>query len=205
MGQIKKIGDEYYIEFYARGLLYQQKAGPDKVQAERLLNDIESKIAQGEAATIVRDVDVDIFFKTFLENAAVEHTPKTLARYQDVTSHFVQFLPRDIQKLSSITPRVIEDYRAHLWQQNPQVLNFNIFLLRDIFDYSIKLGYLNDNPTLHIKFLNQEYPPASNKKVDLAKDFISRGVSFSKLYRLLELDDISKIACYIPFYFERSI
>ena len=29
MGDIRKINDEYYLEFHARGLLYQQKAGKD--------------------------------------------------------------------------------------------------------------------------------------------------------------------------------
>ncbi len=27
-------------------------------------------------------------------------------------------------------------------------------MLREVFEYAIKLGYLNDNPTLHIKFVN---------------------------------------------------
>ena len=44
MGEIKKIGEEYYIEFYARGLKYQQQAGTDKRQAEELLRNIEEKI-----------------------------------------------------------------------------------------------------------------------------------------------------------------
>jgi len=212
MGQIKKIGNEYYIEFYARGLLYQQKAGTDQGSAERLLHDIEEKIAQGEAATIVRDVDVDIFLKTFLEDAATQHTPKTLKRYKTLVQDFTKFLLKKnpkIEKLSSVTPRLIDEYRFYFLEHKPpirpEVINFSLFLLRDIFDYSIKLGYLNDNPTFHVKFFKQEYPRVLNQRAELAKDFIDRGVSFPKLYRLLELDDIAKTICYIPFYFERKI
>ena len=207
MGQIKKVGNEYYIEFYARGLLYQQKAGADRAQAERLLSEIETKIDRGEAATIVRDVDADIFFETFLEYAAKEHTPKTLEHYQSLVDNFIQFLSQEIHKLSSITPRVIEEYRFYLLEQKPRVksemINFYLFLLEDIFDYSIKLGYLNDNPTFHVRFLSQKYDTISTDKEKAVKDFIQKGVSFSKLYRLLELDDIFEIVCYIPLWLEK--
>ena len=207
MGQIKKIGDEYYIEFYARGLLYQQKAGVDKAQAERLLNEIENKIACGETATIVRDVDVDIFFQTFLKYAAKEHTPKTLKHYQSLIDNFIQFLAQKIHKLSAITPRVIEEYRFYLLEQKPRItaemINFYLFLLRDIFDYSINLGFLNDNPAFHVKFLKQADSEILTEKERTAKSFIEKGVSFSRLYQLLEIDDISETICYIPFWLEK--
>ena len=208
VGEVKKIGDEYYIEFYARGLLYQQKAGTDQAAAERLLAQIESKIAHGESATIVRDVDVDIFFQTFLECAAKEHTPKTLKHYQSLIDNFIQFLPQEIHKLSSITPRVIEEYRFDLFDQKPpikaEMINFYLFLLRDIFDYSIKLGYLNDDPTFHVRFLDQKFIAVSPTKERAARDFVQKGVSFSRLYQLLEIDDILETICYIPLWLEKK-
>ena len=76
MGDIRKINDEYYIEFHARGLLYQQKAGKDIARARQLLADIEAKIQQGETGPLVRDVDVDIFFQAFMESAWQEYAPE---------------------------------------------------------------------------------------------------------------------------------
>ena len=56
MGTIRKIGDEYFIEFFARGLKYQQKIGLDPARAEQALKEIEAQIARGEALTIVREM-----------------------------------------------------------------------------------------------------------------------------------------------------
>ena len=165
MGNLKKIGGEYFIEFYARGLKYQQKAGTDKAKAEALLKEIEEKLARGEAALIVRDVDIDIFFQDFLEYARDNYPAATHRRYESSAKHFLSFLPKEaasVVKLSQVMPRVIEQYKAYLMRASscggkiktaPQVVNLTLYLLRNIFEYAIKLGYLNDNPTLHIRFL----------------------------------------------------
>ena len=43
MGTIKKIGDNYFIEFVARGLKYQRNGGTDKKEAlKQVENSIES-------------------------------------------------------------------------------------------------------------------------------------------------------------------
>jgi integrase len=156
MGEIRKIGDEYYIEFYARGLKYQQKGGASRAEAERLLKEIEEKIARGEESLIVRDVDLNIFFFDFLEHAKAEHTPRTVLRYQAVVRTFEEFLkaaPARVRKLSGITPGVIERYKSRL-KGKPRGVNFSLLLLSDILQYGIKLGYINDDPTLHVRLLD---------------------------------------------------
>jgi site-specific recombinase XerD len=163
MGEVKKIGDEYFIEFYARGLLYQKKAGKDSKAAEILLQEIEDKIQKGELATLNREVDMDVFFFSFLEFIRKEYTPKTFARYQNLIEHFNTFLEGQdfsVERLSQITPFVIECYRTQLMilvqegRIKPGMLNFSLYLLRDVLEYALKLGYLNDNPTLHVRFVN---------------------------------------------------
>ena len=145
MGNIRKIGNDYFIEFYARGLKYQQKIGPDKKKAEIALKNIEDKIAKGEMALIVRDVDVDIFLVDFLEYAQKNHTAKTFKRYESLISHFKKFLKSDnpsLAKLSQLTPRILEQYRSFLITSKgnkekhfkPKAVNITLFLLRDIFD-----------------------------------------------------------------------
>lgn len=161
MGEVKKIGDEYFIEFFARGLKYQQKIGRQKEKAEAALREVEEKIAKGEASVVVRDVDYDIFFADFLDSITHQHTPKTRVRFEALIRHFTQFLTHHhptIKMVSHITPRTIELYKAHLNEElaargkfNQNLVNLSLILLREVFQYSIKLGYLNDNPTLHIR------------------------------------------------------
>lgn len=164
MGSVKKIGSTYVIEFLARGLRYQQKAGPDKKKAEELLQSIEEKIAKGEMALMVRDLDYDIFFHDFLKALPQEFPPKTVARFRRAVRYFENFLRSDCKdavRLSHITPRVMEQYRAFLLkapkEKSPQAaaksVNLTLFLLRHVFDGAIKMGHLNDNPLLHTRFV----------------------------------------------------
>ena len=74
MGQIRKINDVYYIEFYARGLLYSQIAGDNLEEAQKLLPQVEEKIAGGEALTIVRHIDLPDFFERFLVEAKDQYS-----------------------------------------------------------------------------------------------------------------------------------
>ncbi len=170
MGTVKKIGEEYYIEFEARGLKYQQKAGPNEEDAYRLLKEVEEKIRQGQMGIITRDVELDIFFADFEEYAGSQHTVKTVERLASVIEHFEQFVdlrPQTVNKLSQVTPMVLEEYKMYLQKaklpgrsaNQARIVNLSFFLLFEIFQYAIKLGYLNDNPTLHIRLL--KIPPPS--------------------------------------------
>lgn len=180
MGQIHKIGDEYYIEFSARGLLYQQKAGKDLGQAEGLLRSIEEKIAKGELQTIVREIDLDIFFTEFLKYAKTQNHPITIRRLSATIEHFGAYIRThqpDVKKLSQITPRIVEDYKLYGITMrakdnrlvNPKVINLTLLLLREIFEYGIKIAFINGNPTLHVRLLDT----ASSIKPDLTHDQLS--------------------------------
>ena len=161
MGAVRKIENEYIIEYYARGLKYQQKAGNNRVKAKKLLAIIEEKIAQGELRAIVRDVDADIFLYDFLEFARENYPPKSFKRYGVMVGHFAEFIKQHLPQpcyLSHITPRVIEEYKTSLLKFNsrtesfsPALVNLTLRLLRDVLEYGIKLGLINDNPTLHIR------------------------------------------------------
>lgn len=179
MSKIHKIGEEYYVEFYARGLLYQQKAGNDLKKAEELLRSIEEKIAKGEVQTIVREIDLDVFFRGFLIYAKIQNHPATVRRLASAIEHFNQYLQShhpDIQRLSQITPRVIEDYKTFGVKKrqdlnadwNPKIINLALLLLREILEYGIKIGFINDNPTLHVRLLDT---PSNN--LDLSDEQLS--------------------------------
>ena len=211
MGQVRKINDEYYIEFYARGLLYQQKAGEDLASAQRLLQEIETKITHGEMGTIVRDVDWDIFLQTFSEQVLNHYAPPTARRYQNLIHHLSQFLRTQhpqILKLSQVTPKIVEDYRFHLTQEaqrlklKPKTLNFTLYLLRDVLDYGIKLGYINDNPTVHTRFfIVKEFkqPPVVTSEQRLIQELCQKGVPLLTIGKRLEFKDIARVMRYSGF------
>lgn len=195
MGDIRKINDEYYIEFHARGLLYQQKAGKDIARARQLLTEIEAKIQQGETGALVRDVDVDIFFQTFLESARQEYAPQSFRRFEAVTGNFHGYLKKEfskVVKLSGITPAVIDSYRAFLIKPAPlspksKLVNFTLLLLRVVLDHGLKLGYVNDNPTLHVRFceLPRHPGPATLTDHDLEKLLENCSVGNKDLFTFL--------------------
>ena len=160
MGTILKIGEDYFIEFTARGLKYRRNGGKDKVSAARLLKEIEAKIQKGEMSIIASDVEVVTFFKDFLVRIKSEEDPRTFARYRSVIKHFQEFIRTAHScdcKLSEITPSVIEGYRVVLLENagdaKPEDLNLTLYLLRDIFDSAINFGHINDNPTHHTRLI----------------------------------------------------
>ena len=164
MGNIRKIGNDYFIEFYARGLLYQKKSGKDKQKAQQLLKDTEEKIKGGESNLVIPRISVDQFLTDVLNKIRLEHTSLTFYRYESVANHFKKFCLAISSKkleLSDVTPNIIEEYRLSLINDSegaikvrPRTVNFTLLLLKDILGYAINLGYLNDNPTLHIKLVD---------------------------------------------------
>jgi len=201
MGTIRKVGDIYYIEFYARGLLYAQAAGPDPVSAQKLLEQTEAKIAGGEAMTVAREIDLAVFFEQFLSIIRQGFSPRTVERFSRAIAHFKTFLKTqypNVSRLSQVTPSVIESYKVFLMSSaKPVLVNFSILLLREALEHGIKSGFINDNPTLHVRLL--PWPvrqrPAT-RRYRLARELFSKGASFGKTFELLRLPDIGRMVYY---------
>ena len=202
MGQIRKINDVYYIEFYARGLLYSQVAGTHLDEAQKLLLQVEEKIAGGEALTIARHIELPDFYERFLVEARGQHPPKSVKRFVFTIEHFSNFLRVNfpqLRQLDQVTPIIIESYKAYLVKtQKVKIVNLSILLIRDILEFGIKLGFINDNPSLHVHLL--PWPKMSERKSTLryktAQQLLLKGVGIGKLAQLLKLPDISRVIYY---------
>ncbi len=202
MGQIRKINDVYYIEFYARGLLYSQIAGPHLEEAQKLLQQVEEKIAGGEALTIVRHIDLLDFYERFLAEARAQYSPKTVRRFESTIKHFSGFLENNFtqaHQLAQLTPAIIESYKAYLVKtQKLKVTNLTILLIRDVLEFGIKLGFLNDNPSLHVRLL--AWPKVPERKptarYNKAKQLLPKGLGLGKFAQLLNLPDVSRTIYY---------
>jgi len=200
LGQIRKINDVYYIEFHARGLLYSQVAGPNLETAQELLASVEQMIAGGEALTIPRHIDLPDFFERFIIEAKVQgHSSASILRLSQVIKHFSSFIANNYPKLhqlDGLTPAVMESYKIFLVRsQKVKIVNLTILLIRDVLDFGIKLGFINDNPSLHVRLLPwpkrlARKPTARYKQ---AEQFLSKGVGVTRLALLLRITDLARI------------
>ena len=198
MGQIRKVGETYYIEFYARGLMYSQIAGTDLTAAQKLLEETEKTIAGGEALTVVRHIDLSVFLDQFMVYAAQEFGPKSATRFKALIEHFQDFLKwqcPNVKELAQITPSVLEAYKAsRLPLTKPHLVNFSFLLLREILDYGIKLGFINDNPTVHVRLLKlQDRSFPQTKRAQMARELLTKGIGLGKACQLLKVTDIGRV------------
>ncbi len=202
MGQIRKINGVYYIEFHARGLLYSQVAGPHLEEAQKLLLQVEEKIAGGEALTITRHIDLPDFYERFLSEARAQYNPKSVKRFISTIKHFSGFLGENfpqVRQLAQLTPAIIESYKVYLVKtQKVKIVNLTILLMRDLLEFGIKLGFLNDNPSLHVRLL--PWPKAAERRPTVrynkARQLLPKGVGLAKFAQLLNLSDISRAVYY---------
>ena len=198
MGQIKKVGDNYYIEFYARGLMYSQIAGTTAAQAQELLAQVEAKIASGEALTTVRDIDVAVFVDDFCQFIRQQDSPKTASRFESLTQHFLSFLKETyptVTKLSQVTPVIVGSYKSFLVKTTSvTMVNFSLLLLRETLEHGIKTGFINDNPTWHVRLLDwKKLTIKETARTRQLKELLAKGATFMKIYRLIKLNDIAKM------------
>jgi hypothetical protein len=202
MGKIRKINDLYYIDFIARGLLYSQVAGKNLEDAQELLMRIEEKIAGGEALTVTRHIELPDFYERFLAQARSRYSPKSAERFIATIKHFSGFLEEhfpQVDKLAQLTPAIIESYKSFLVKtQKVKIVNLTILLIRDILEFGITLGFLNDNPSLHVRLLPWPRTPVrrTTARFELARQLIHQGSSLSKIAQLLKLPDISRAVYY---------
>lgn len=202
MSQIRKINGVYYIEFHARGLLYSQVAGTHLEEAQKLLRQVEEKIAGGEALTITRHIDLPDFYERFLCEAKAQYSTQSVKRFAGTIKHFSSFLDESfpqVHRLDQLTPALMESYKVYSTKtQKAKIVNLTILLIRDVLEFGIKLGFLNDNPALHVRLL--PWPKTVERKQTLrynkARQLLSQGVGLGKLSQLLNLPDISRAVYY---------
>jgi len=162
MAKIVKRGDNYYIEFYGNGLLFEKYAGPDEARAQKILKEIEDSLPEGAMSNVIEDQNIDSFLEEFLTAAKHRYSRLTYAQFADVAETLKRFLESyiDAEKLSKLTPKIIHSFQEQLNEGGSDAIdvNFQLFLVSCILDFAVKKGYLNDNATLHIPALEAPKP-----------------------------------------------
>ncbi len=200
MGRIYKRGRVWYVDVYASGRRIRKRVGSSKKIAQLALQDAEVKVARNEFGFAQKDIAVDEFLSRFLEHSKANHRERTTNRYRAVIDHFRAFLKikcPNVGFLSQITTEVVDRYKVARKEAlvNPNgseieseddikaytrkgarahTINFEVGVLRTIFNVAVKWGYLRDNPTKGVQKL----------KVDDSKPV--RFLSKEECQRLLE-------------------
>jgi len=186
MASIYKRGNSWYIDLYVKGRRIRKKVGKSKQVAELALKDAEVKAARDEFGFAKNDISIDKFLEKFEEYSRIHHTPSTYRRYRIVIDHLQAFLkhkPRIIF-LSQIRAKEIDEYKIYRkgeWvnpngvpveseenatestQQGAKAhtINFEIRVLRFMFNMAIRWDYIKENPTkdtVRLK-VNDSKPP----------------------------------------------
>lgn len=179
MGRIYKRGRVWYIDVYASGRRIRKRVGTSKKIALLALQDAEVKVARNEFGFANKDIAVDEFLDRFLEHSRANHRERTTSRYRAVMDHFRAFLKvkcPTVGFLSQVTTEVIDRYKVTRKEAliNPNgseveseddikaytrkgarahTINFEVGVLKTIFNVAVKWGYLRDNPTKGVKKL----------------------------------------------------
>jgi hypothetical protein len=155
MAKIIKRNSEYYVQFYGNGLLFEKYAGNDRDAAEKILNEIETSLPAGAMSNFVPDQDIAAFGAQFQKAFHKNFNETTATEFRNAYGAFTAYLKAhqpQVVKLSGVTPKLLQDYQAHLAGQSANdEVDYQIFLLRRMFEFAITKAYLNDNPAIHVK------------------------------------------------------
>jgi len=150
----------YYIDYRVNGRRLRKVIGPSKKIAELALKDIEVKIAKNEIGFIKQDNDIFKLIDEFITYSQTNHSPGSQKRYKAILDHFKEFLNHYpyMVKISHLTPKFFEDYKAFRKSQNPSNRTINIELtgFRFIFNLAVRWGYAQENPTKNVSFLKED-------------------------------------------------
>ena len=175
MGRVYKRGKVWYIDFYLGPRRIRRRVGSSKKIAELALKDAEVKAARNEFGFSNSDIQIDKLLNQFLDYSKANHSQATYDRYRAAVDHFILFLKDypDKVMLSQITAETVDQYkisRKNAWV-NPngspvededdikvhtrkgaraKTINFELSVLRTMFNLAIKWGYLKENPTKNV-------------------------------------------------------
>lgn len=154
MGTIYKRNKIWYIDYRVNGKRIRKRIGPSKKVAELALKDIEVKLAKSEIGIVERKKKIHDYIEDFTKFLEVNKKPKTALRYLEVISHFRSFLSNypNITLLSQIQSKIIEDYKQQrINHVKPKTVNFELGILRYLFNVAIRDNYLSKNPVTEVE------------------------------------------------------
>ncbi|MFH1492777.1 MAG: site-specific integrase [Candidatus Omnitrophota bacterium] len=128
--------------------------------AELALKDIEVKIAKQEIGFDIKDDTLAKLFEEYSVYSKTNHAPNSIKRNRAAVDNFKRFLNYHpfLTKISHITPKILEDYKAFRKKEEAQnrTVNLELGVIRFMFNLAIKWGFALHNPMKEVFFLKED-------------------------------------------------
>jgi len=180
MGNIRKRGDNWYVDFRVNGRRVRKRAGKSKTLAQQLLHDYELKAQRNQLGFLDRkEIALDAFIQEFLTYSQAQNRPSTTKRYRSALDNFQRFIKEQtkVSRLTDLAPDLIEKYKT--WRKAVLVVrnggnlakakeaaiskgaksytvNFEIMALKAALNMAVKWKYLEASPAEEVKPLRVE-------------------------------------------------
>ncbi len=192
MPVIYKRGKSYYIDYRVQGKRMRKRLGRSKQIAELALKDIEVKLARKELIPAPRKISLDEFFEEYSNHARKSLAPRSFERYREVIHHFCEFLTNypQVKSMSQVSDSLFEKFQdERIGKIKAITINFEITVLRAIFNYAAKKGFCIKNPTLGVEFLkvtDRKQPIfLTGEEITKILDFCKTDPRFKYLYPII--------------------
>jgi len=170
MAVLRKRGKNYFIDYRVNEKRIRKSVGRNKKIAELALKDIEVKLATNVIKVAPKRINIDDFWKEYKNSSIKKLSPRSYERYLEVISHLNNFLDEypKVKYLYQISNTIIDKYQsARIGKVSNSTINFELMILRSIFNFAIKEKYIDSNPTAdivklkrtnvnHVEFLSGE-------------------------------------------------
>jgi len=151
---IYKVGNVWYIDYYADGRRIREAVGPIKTEAKAALEARKGEIRTGKFHL---KQEKQILFEKFSDEYIkyAKANKRSWMRDEISLKHLIPHFRG--MALSKINPRHIEDYkRKRLDKVKPATINRELTLLKFMFSLAKKWKYASENPVKEIKFFQEK-------------------------------------------------
>lgn len=155
-----KNGTSYYLDFTLNGTRRRITVGTNKKKAEDIRREYDAKLLLGQfdiSPLDKKNISLNEFSNNFLSSKRNHIRPSSLKRYKNYLDKFLelmnQLFPAPSLNVRDIKTNYIEEIFNHLLENKitngkkwePKTVNGLRTILIQLFDYSIKQGYLTTN------------------------------------------------------------
>lgn len=145
MAWIKKRGKKWYGCWWENGKQVWKSLSTDKAVAQMKLAEIIKNSSAGKNGGLPKDIDWDEFVEKYMAYSKANKSPETISRDWVVFRHFSRDI--HIQKLSELTPEILEEFKRIRREAQIQssTINREISILKTTMKKAGEWGYVSQN------------------------------------------------------------
>lgn len=164
------------VQYRVAGKRYSKVVGTNKKEAEKVLKEVERKLAARDPVLDARErlrsqISVKAYFKAYLSYSEANKRKGGHERDQTIVKFLVAFLEAEGYRwLPDVDPLVLENYKIELRKRGSvENANRHLHTLRHSFNHAVHLGHLRESPMKRVKDFppEEEAPPRFFSEVEL--------------------------------------